>query len=89
LTWGWSGVARDSGDDGERAFWRRAVGGERTDDDFHRAVALVKRHNAIGRTLETARAHADAANAALMSLPANAYREALAELPDFVIERGY
>jgi octaprenyl-diphosphate synthase len=81
--------ARDSGDDGERAFWRRAVGGERTDDDFHRAVALVKRHNAIGRTLETARAHADAANAALMSLPANAYREALAELPDFVIERGY
>ncbi|MEZ5972803.1 MAG: polyprenyl synthetase family protein [Hyphomonadaceae bacterium] len=81
--------ARDAGDDAERAFWRRAVGGERTDDDFHRAVALVKRHDAIALTLDAARAHAQAARNALRKLPANAYREALEALPEFVVERAY
>lgn len=81
--------AREAGDEGERAFWRRAMGGERTDDDFHRAVALLKRHNAIALTLDAARVHARAACDALAGLPANAYREALADLPEFVIERAY
>jgi octaprenyl-diphosphate synthase len=81
--------ARDVGDEAERAFWRRVVGGERTDDDFHRALALLKRHNAIGRTLDAAREHAAKAREALMTLPANAYREALADLPEFVVERAY
>lgn len=81
--------ARDAGDESERVFWRRVMGGERTDDDFHRAVALLKRHNAIGLTLDAAREHAAKANAALLTLPANAYREALAALPDFVVERAY
>ncbi|MGQ0532306.1 MAG: polyprenyl synthetase family protein [Caulobacteraceae bacterium] len=81
--------ARDAGDEAERAFWRRVMSGERSDDDFHRALALVKRHNAIGLTLEAARTHADAARVALKTLPANAYREALEALPEFVVERGY
>jgi octaprenyl-diphosphate synthase len=81
--------ARDAGDEAERGFWRRVVGGERTDDDFHRALALLKRHNAIGLTLDAAREHAAKARAALEVLPANAYREALADLPDFVVERAY
>ncbi|WP_395644576.1 polyprenyl synthetase family protein [Terricaulis sp.] len=81
--------ARDAGDDGERAFWRRVVGGERTDDDFHRALALLKRHNAIALTLDAARQHAQRARDALSALPANAYREALSDLTDFVVERGY
>jgi len=81
--------AREAGDDSERAFWRRVVGGERTDDDFHRAVALLKRHNAVGQTLDAAREHARAAKAALEHLPLNAYREALADLPEFVVERAY
>ena len=65
------------------------MGGERTDDDFHRALSLIRRHTAIGLTLDAARGHAKAARAALEPLPANAYREALAELPDFVVERAY
>ncbi|QGZ95801.1 polyprenyl synthetase family protein [Terricaulis silvestris] len=81
--------ARDAGDEAERVFWRRVMGGERTDDDFHRALSLMKRHNAIGLTLEAAREHAAQAKAALKSLPANAYREALADLPDFVVDRAY
>ena len=81
--------ARDAGDESERVFWRRVMGGERTDDDFHRALSLLKRHNAIGLTLDAAREHAAKAKAALESLPANAYREALADLPDFVVDRAY
>jgi octaprenyl-diphosphate synthase len=81
--------ARDAGDEAERAFWRRVVGGERTDDDFHRALSLLRRHDAITRTLEAAREHAQRAREALSIFPANAYRDALADLADFVVERGY
>jgi len=81
--------ARDSGDEAERGFWRRVMGGERTDEDFQRALFLIRRHDAIALTLEAAREHAVAARAALATLPANAYREALAELPAFVIERAH
>jgi octaprenyl-diphosphate synthase len=81
--------AREAGDEGERAFWRRAMGGERAEDDFHRAVALIRRHDAINLTLDAARGHGAAAIAALETLPANAYRDALRDLADFVIERGY
>jgi octaprenyl-diphosphate synthase len=80
--------ARDAGDQAERAFWRRVMGGERSDDDFHRAVALIRRHDAIGLTLAAARAHAERATAALSTLPANAYRDALNDLAAFVVERG-
>jgi len=81
--------ARDAGDEAERAFWRRAMSGERTDEDFHRALALLRRHNAIGLTLEEARRHAEAAKQRLHSLPSNAYSDALSELADFVVERAY
>ncbi|HRE42870.1 MAG TPA: polyprenyl synthetase family protein [Terricaulis sp.] len=81
--------AREAGDEAELSFWRRVMGGERTDDDFHRAVTLIRRHGAIEKTLEAARLHSRAAVAALESLPQNAYRDALADLADFVVERGY
>ncbi|HVZ99052.1 MAG TPA: polyprenyl synthetase family protein [Caulobacterales bacterium] len=81
--------ARDAGDESERGFWRRALSGERTDDDFHRALALVRRHDAIAMTLKAARAHANAAAAALSKLPANAYRETLTDLAGFVVDRVY
>ncbi|MEQ1617291.1 MAG: polyprenyl synthetase family protein [Terricaulis sp.] len=81
--------ARDAGDETERAFWRRVMSGERADEDFHRAVALIKRHNAIALTLDAARAHAGSARAALSALPANAYREALSDLTDFVVSRAH
>ena len=81
--------ARDAGDEAERAFWRRVVGEGRSDDDFHRALALLKRHNAIELTLQAARVHTESAKQALATLPANAYGEALTEIADFVVERGY
>jgi octaprenyl-diphosphate synthase len=81
--------ARDAGDAGERTFWRRVMGGERNEDDFHRALSLLRRHNAITLTLEAAREHAARACAALAALPDNAYREALLDLPEFVVDRAH
>ena len=81
--------AREAGNESERAFWRRVMGIERTDDDFSRAVMLMRKHNAIEQTLDAARGHAAQAQAALAELPSNAYRDALAELPDFVVDRAY
>ena len=81
--------ARDAGDEAERTFWRRVLGGERSDEDFTRALALLKRHNAIALTLDAARAHANIARDALSHLPSNAYREALSDLADFVVERAH
>src|SRR5262249_18327424 len=78
--------AREAGDQSERAFWRRVMGVERSEDDFARAVELMRRHNAIERTLDAARERAAKAQTALMTLPANAYRDALSELPDFVVD---
>lgn len=81
--------AREAGDEAETAFWRRAMSGERNEDDFHRALSFMKRHDAIGKTLAAAREHAARAKQALVTLPENAYREALLDLPDFVVERAY
>ena len=81
--------AREAGDEAERSFWRRVMGGERSDEDFFRAQALIRRHDAISKTVEAARSHAGAAKAALAPLPNNAYREALCDLADFVVERAF
>lgn len=82
-------IAREAGDETERTFWRRAMRGEQGADDFHRALTLLSRHNAIALTLEAARSHARAATRALLALPSNAYSDALTELADFVVERAY
>lgn len=81
--------AREAGDEAERAFWRRAMSGERSDDDFHRAVALIRRHDAIAKTLDAARQHAKRATDAIKPLPANAYHEAMDDLAEFVVERAH
>jgi octaprenyl-diphosphate synthase len=82
-------LARDSGDAEERDFWRRVMSGDQREDDLAQAQAILKRHDAIVRTLMSARTYADRASAALQGLPHNAYWEALMGLPDFVVERGY
>jgi octaprenyl-diphosphate synthase len=82
-------LAQESGDAEERAFWRRTMGGVQSDGDFDRAVAILRRRNAIDETLETARGYADAAKAALAAAPDSDVRDALMDLADFVVDRGY
>ncbi len=82
-------LARDAGNPDERDFWRRVLGGGAQEDgDLARAQAILRKHDAIERTLNEARAYAGAAREALDALPANAYRDAMADLADFVVERA-
>jgi octaprenyl-diphosphate synthase len=81
-------LARESGDEDERAFWRRAMSGAQSEEDFARAQGLLRRHHAIERTLDEARRLAAEARTMLTTIPSNAYSEALAELADFVVDRA-
>ncbi|MGE3866803.1 MAG: polyprenyl synthetase family protein, partial [Hyphomonadaceae bacterium] len=83
--------AREAGDAEERAFWRRVMGaGEgQGEGDFEHAVALLRRRDAIERTLDAAREQAEAARAALAVAPDNLFRSALNDLCDFVVDRAY
>lgn len=86
-------LARESGDAEETAFWRRVMrdGGRLQEPgDFDRALVLLRRRNAIARTLEFARVYADSAREAISAIGGDAsMAAALIELPDFVIDRGY
>ena len=73
----------------EDAFWDRTINkGQRTDDDFRRARELVIGTGSVGATLATAYEYADAAKAALDSLPAGEWRDALGQLADFAVSRA-
>nr|WP_286799575.1 polyprenyl synthetase family protein [Oceanicaulis sp. UBA2681] len=83
-------LALEAADDTERAFWKRVISdGEQSDADFDEALAILKKHGALDATLEAARAHAANAVNALNIAPRNEWTEALAALPEFVVERAY
>ena len=72
----------------ERDFWVRVIGkGDQREGDLEQALALMARHGSLASTLETARAEAERARAALHPLPAGEIREILEELADFVVAR--
>ncbi len=78
------------GDAGERRFWRRTLeAGEQRDGDLERAIALMRRHGALGDTIERARHYGSVARDALDVFPDNEERSVLREVVDFCIERAY
>jgi octaprenyl-diphosphate synthase len=81
-------IARDAGGPDERSFWRRVMSGDQQADDFDRARALLVKHDAIKRTLRAACDYAAAAKVELANLPENIFRDALADLADFVVDRS-
>ena len=83
-------LAFDRGDEEERAFWRRALCEEgRRAEDFRRAVALMRRHDALTETLEWARSRAADAKRELRSFPDGPARTVLADIADFCVDRVY
>jgi octaprenyl-diphosphate synthase len=63
--------------------WNR----ERGEEDIRRAVARVRDSQAIAASLAEARGFVARAQEALQPLPANAFRQAMHDLADFVVER--
>lgn len=78
------------GDDAERGFWRRTLEEGRQDDgDLARAIELVASRGAIDDTVARARRYADEARGALATLPESRYRDTLAEVAAFALDRAY
>jgi octaprenyl-diphosphate synthase len=83
-------LARETGDADERAFWNRVMGGGESEaGDFERALAILRRRNAITRTLDFARVYATAAREALADAPDTSWRALLIDLADFVVDRAH
>lgn len=83
-------IAYAEGNEEERSFWRRTMEAqEQTEADLATAQAYIARHDAIARTVESARLRGEIAKQALDCFAETPLRQALCEAVDFAIERGY
>jgi octaprenyl-diphosphate synthase len=83
-------LAYARGSEGERAFWRSAIGGERvSDDDLGQAIRLLQNSGALDDTIERARQYARRAIDALAMFPASKAKAALTEAAEFAVARAY
>lgn len=83
-------LAIHRGDEAQRAFWHRALsGGRQHEGDLAHAQNLLRRHNALEDSLERARHYGAIARDALGLFPKSPFREALLDMIDFTIERGF
>jgi octaprenyl-diphosphate synthase len=74
----------------ERAFWQRCMSDlDQQEGDFAHARRLFERHNALGQSLEQARAYARKGIQLLKDLPQNALRKDLEDLIVFAVERQF
>jgi octaprenyl-diphosphate synthase len=82
-------VAYQSGDDAERAFWRRTIEeSEQQDVDLEQALRLMARRGAIAATLDRASQYARDAQAALEIFPESPLRQALRDVADYTVRRA-
>jgi len=83
-------LAYARGTEDERAFWRDAIAGFRTEDeDLAHAVTLIHSHDAIAATRERARHFAERACDALSIFPDSQARAAMMDAARFAVSRGY
>lgn len=83
-------LAYARGSDGDRAFWRDAVSGERVSDkDLAKAIRLMRSTDALADTIEIARQYGRRAIAALAPFPSSKAKAALTEAVEFAIARAY
>lgn len=75
----------------ERTFWQRVVQEEteQQESDLVTALELMKKHEAIAKTVARARHYCQQAKEALDVFPASAEKDALLEVVDFCAERAY
>ncbi|UXN75705.1 polyprenyl synthetase family protein [Devosia sp. A8/3-2] len=83
-------LALADGTEAERAVIAAALGNaEASAEDVAAVVAIMERHGALERTLERARAHARAAQDALLALPGSDMRALLGDVVEFSVMRAF
>ncbi|MCB8879968.1 polyprenyl synthetase family protein [Acidisoma cellulosilytica] len=81
-------IAYAEGTEEARAFWRRTLeDGQQTEDDLPHAMQLLKRHQAIEKTLDRAAGFVRSAQEALTIFPPSALRDALMDVANYTIKR--
>jgi len=74
----------------ERAFWKRTLqDGLASEDDLAEAIAIIKRHDALGDTVERAKHYGKIAIDALAIFPASPIKQALVDVVHFCVARAH
>jgi len=74
--------------DEEKAFWKRViVDHDQSDVDLETAVSYIRKAGALQSTMDMARQFSAEAREALMIFPQSEWRETLADLADYVVDR--
>jgi octaprenyl-diphosphate synthase len=60
-----------------------------SDTALGQVVAIMNRHDALGRTVEQAHVHVRAARASLEPLPASEMKTILSDIAEFYVSRAY
>jgi len=82
-------LAYRSGGEAERAFWQRTIGqAEQQDGDLDEAMALMRKHDAIGGTLARAGGFALQAHQALAAFPDTPLRHRLRNVAGYSVSRS-
>jgi octaprenyl-diphosphate synthase len=77
-------------DEREREFWRRTLeDSDQREGDLEHAIGLMRRHGTLAATLERACEYGAAARRALLTFRDSPERQALDEVIEFCLERGY
>ena len=83
-------LAIAQGTEEERGFWRRTMEEQaQFDQDLSQAMVLLRRHRTLEQTFERARSFTAGAIAALEIFPDSVARNALLDLVEFCLQRGY
>jgi octaprenyl-diphosphate synthase len=83
-------IALAAANDEEREFWKRTMEDKQQDDvDFVRAMSILRRHNALQKSLELARSYAEKAREALSKAPESEYRATLDALAIYTVDREF
>lgn len=83
-------LALEKADDTERAFWQRTMGDrDQQENDLHKALDILRRHDSLTASKDVARMEADKARQALTRLPDHPLKADLADLLDFVLARAH
>ena len=83
-------LAFRAGSENERVFWRRTLElQEQGPEDFATAQTLLRRHRCIERTLEAAHGYGAKAREQLRLFTPSRAQDAMEDLIDFAIERGF
>lgn len=83
-------ISYDEGSTDEKSFWVRTINeGNQQDGDVENAFSLVKKHNAVAKSLDNARLYISPAKEALGIFADSDIKSAMLDILDFTVDRQF